>query len=324
MIYLKKVIKMKDVYIDSCSKNGGILHFKSDKESMIFVKKYSLDRPMYHIKEKNKMYVILREPFDDTNESGLVTFDINEDGSLSNMSKIVSTGGVCACHLCRFNGSTYVVNYLSGNVVKIGGRTDTHTGVGINLPRQDMPHTHYITPSPDGRELLVTDLGLDEIFVYDGDLNVKKIIKCVPGYGVRHLAFSDDGKYMYSVNELKSSVSVFSVNSGNYNYIDTYPSLPEEYEGINTAAAIRVYNGYLYVSNRGHNSIAIFKIEKEFLKLKGFADCGGNGPRDFNIFDGYMAVTNEDSSNVSLFSVDGSEIRKCNYKYKADRVLCIG
>lgn len=118
--------------------------------------------------------------------------------------KIENTLGKCPCHLAVDGSDVYVVNYLSGNIVKNFKRVLSHSGKGVNLPRQDMPHTHFACFSPDKTYVLCCDLGLDTIFIYDRDLNEVSFTKVPNGYGVRHLTFSKDGKYIYAVNELGS------------------------------------------------------------------------------------------------------------------------
>ena len=95
------------------------------------------------------------------------------------------------------------------------------------MPRQDTAHTHFVNLSPDKKYLLCCDLGLDSIYTYDFDLNVKSVAKVESGEGARHLAYSSDGKYVYCVNELGSSLSVFKYDNGNLNLCNTYSCILE-------------------------------------------------------------------------------------------------
>ena len=155
---------MKNIYILSCEKTGGIYHYLFEKGKFEFVEKTPLDRPMYAIIRDNKMYVILREIDTTTHFGGILSFDIDESGRLINPTEIESTNGIVPCHLEVLEDNKYVVNYLSGNIVKIGERTVTHSGKGVHPTRQEAPHTHFVYAFPDKKHILCTDLGLDTIF----------------------------------------------------------------------------------------------------------------------------------------------------------------
>ena len=119
---------MNHIYILSCENNGGIYHYLFKSGKFQFVEKISLDRPMYAIIRNNKMYVVLREIDEVTHFGGILSFDIKENGSLINPTKIESTNGIIPCHLEVLNNNKYVVNYLSGNIVKMGEKMVTHNG----------------------------------------------------------------------------------------------------------------------------------------------------------------------------------------------------
>lgn len=297
---------MRDLYIASCACDGGIYHYKTDGRNLSFCEKTKLDRPMYMIRSGNKMYVILREPFNDE-FSGMVSFDIDRNGKLTNQSDIISTKGVVACHLCADGDNIYAVNYVSGSVIKFPDRLVCHEGKGVNPLRQSAPHTHFAAVTPDNKYICVTDLGLDTVFFYDKDLNVKFSVKVPEGYGARHLAFSSG--YMYCVNELVSSVTVFKYDGENTRLIKTYPAVPADFTGDNLAAAIRIKDNKLYISNRGHNSIAVFEICGESLELKGYIPVGKE-PRDFNIFDEALISADMADNRVTFYKLNGFNTEK--------------
>lgn len=300
---------MKDIYISSCDKDGGIYHYKMEKNGSVkFCKKYILDRPMYAVISDKKLYVLLRTPFENSEDSAVMHFDINSDGSLENPSELLSTKGKVACHI--FAGkNVYAVNYLSGSVVMFPDKIDTHFGCGADKVRQDMPHTHFVGETPDKKFICVTDLGLDKIFFYDYDLNLEFTVDVEKSFGARHIAFSDDGKYMYCVNELKSSVSVFEYNGRDTKFLKTYPAVPQDFKEKNLAAAIRVYGNKVYVSNRGYDSIAVFKAkgsELEFLEhIK-----TGREPRDFNITDDIIVCADMADGDVIFFRIGRDKIER--------------
>ncbi len=316
---------MKDLYFAACSPEGGIYHYKFENGNLEFVRKYDLDRPMYLSIENNKMYVILRQVFDD--ESGVCTFDIAPDGSLENMTLPVSARGVCACHLCVDKGNVYTANYLSGTVSWVEHKTVVHTGAGPNKPRQDMPHCHYINLTVDGKYLLVCDLGNDTIYTYDKELNVisKSNVPC--GDGCRHLVMSKKNNIVYCVNELASTVSVFEINDGVLKLGETYSAIPTEYRKPTTAAAIRLSEDekYLYSSNRGHDSICVFEVSDDGKTLKKvqYIKTEGESPRDFDIIDGYIFVTNEKTNNITIFKNNNGKYEKLPEEPEMPGPLCV-
>lgn len=313
---------MKNIYVLSCVKEGGIYRYSFQDGKLNLLDKTPLDRPMYAVRRGSKMYVILREIDTATNFGGILSFDIDTDGSLKNQSQIVSTKGIVPCHLEVIDEDKFVVNYLSGNIVKIGEKTVTHTGKGVHPTRQEAAHTHFVCTSPDKTKILCTDLGIDTIFIYDRNLEEKNTVKVPDGSGVRHLCFSKDGKYLYAVNELSNDVSVFEWNDGKPVLLDSYKAIPD-FEGESTAAAIRIKDRYLYISNRGADTISRFKIENERLILLENTPCGGKGPRDFDIFDDYIICTNEQSDSVTVLRlVDGKPLLT-DSKIEIKAPLCV-
>lgn len=313
---------MKHIYILSCTEKGGIYHYSFENGMPQFIDKTPLDRPMYAVIRDGKMYVILKETDTQNHFGGFLSFDIDEQGRLINCSETISTEGIVPCHLEVTEKGAYVVNYLSGNIVKLGNKVVTHIGKGVHPTRQEAPHTHFTMLSPDKKYLLCTDLGLDSIFIYDEDLNEKYIAKLPSGNGPRHLCFSRDSKYLYCVNELSNDVSVFNWNDGEPLLMGTYSALPE-FEGKNTAAAIRIKEDYLYISNRGADTISRFKISGEGLELIENTSCGGKGPRDFDIIDNYIICTNENSNNVTFLKMENGKPISTDISLDIESPLCV-
>ena len=299
---------MKNLYFCACTEDGGIYHYTLENGNISFCEKVDLDKPMYIAIEGNKAYVILKETDPNTKFGGALTFDIDESGKLINPTEIISSQGIVPCHLSVINGAVYTVNYLSGNVVKLPDTVSTHSGKGPHPTRQTEAHTHFVSPTPDGKYILCTDLGIDSIFTYTSDLKQVAVAKVPDGYGARHLAFSEDGKLVYCVNELVSSVSVFDYCDGKLTYLDTYDCLPD-FKEKNTAAAIRIEGKYLYISNRGAETITRLEICGKELRLLENTNCGGKNPRDFLIVDGLMFCTNEFTNDVTVLKlVDGKPV----------------
>lgn len=315
---------MKHVYFASCTQEGGIYHYIMHKSGDLeFISKTSCDRPMYMITVENQMHILLMEPFGDSTDSGLVTYEIDKHGELCNPSEIISTGGACACHLCAFEGKVYGVNYLSGSVFSEDGIVRTHQGHGIREDRQEMPHPHYICAAPDGQYLMVTDLGTDQIFIYDKALQLQSSVTLTAGVGPRHLAVLEEAR-IACVNELDCSVTMLTYQDGKLLMGDT-ASAVDIVNADTTSAAVRFEKPYLYVSNRGANSITSFLAENGQLKFLEETSCQGDSPRDFAIIDHFLYCTNEVSGTVTVFSVESGRLIPLQEKTLKNipQVLCV-
>lgn len=284
------------VYIASRTKNGGIFKYEFRGENEYVQTGFTpMDSPMYMILKNKKMHILLRAPFENSH-SGYLNCEVLKNGDLYNLSSAVSTFGEIACHLTEFKKDIYCVNYTSGDVTKIGKKTVNHNDGGPAIS-----HPHYVGASPDNKYLLVTDLGQDLIYIYDQDLNCLNKIEMPQGHGVRHLVFSEDGKYVFTANELKSTVSVLEYTNGDMRLLDTKSCLPENYNGESYTSAIRIYKNDIFVANRGHNSISKLTFDGEKLKFIDCFACKGNTPRDF-IFQGNKLIcANQNSNNVTVF-----------------------
>ena len=131
------------IYILSCVKDGGIYRYTLNQRGELeFVDKVVLDSPMYAVTGSQKMYVLLRQPFETDDESGLVSFSL-KDGKLNDKSDIISTKGVVCCHLCENDGEVYAANYISGSIIKMPDRLVLHKGNSVNKERQSSPHAHF-------------------------------------------------------------------------------------------------------------------------------------------------------------------------------------
>lgn len=262
---------------------------------------------------------------------GVSVFEINrESGKLALLQQISSLGkGPCHLSLDKSGKYLMVANYNSGNFSVFPVRNDgslgdntafiQSAGSGADKVRQTGPHAHYIQVTGNNKFVMVADLGTDKILIYrfdpaTGELtaNTPAFVATDPGAGPRHLVFAPSGNFMFVLNELSSTVSVFDFDqdSAKLQVKQTISTLPEQFTGMNTAAEILAgYNGrFLYVSNRGDDSIVVFYIDKDNGSLT-FVDrvpCGGKSPRNFEIdpTGQWMLVTNQDSDNIMLFQID--------------------
>jgi 6-phosphogluconolactonase len=249
-------------------------------------------------------------------------------GKLAFLNEVPSGGaGPCYVTLDKTDRYVLVANYDGGSVavfpVGQDGRLGAasafvqHSGHSINPQRQEGPHAHAIELSPDNRFAIAADLGLDELLVYhfnasSGALTPNKppFAKVELGAGPRHLAFHPNGQFLYVINELQSSVTAFSYETGALRYLGTFSTLPKEFKGGNDAAEIVVHptGRFLYGSNRGHDSIAVFTIDPAAGTLKPveYALTQGKTPRNFAIdpTGSYLLAANQDSNSVVAFRID--------------------
>ena len=312
------------VYIASCTPDGGIYHYLCKDGKLQFREKTDADRPMYLTVAEDRLYAVLRQPFEDSENSGVCSWKIGRDGSLSDPRELVSTGGCVGCHLTVAQNRIYVANYISGSVVMLPERiVRHHEGKGPHPTRQEAAHTHFVGMTPDGRYLLAVDLGTDIIYVYSLDLTLQDRISMPAGHGCRHLAWSEDGKYAFCVNELASTVSTLRYEQGEFTLMETVSALPEKCMVENTAAAIRVDGEKVYVSNRGCNNLAVFSHREGKLSQPVFVDAEGIGPRDFYVYGGYLFCANEGSDCVSVFACNDGQLRSQNLHLQIPKPLCV-
>lgn len=232
----------------------------------------------------------------------------------------VPNGGPCFISISPEEDYLFVANYGGGSlaVVKLDANglpvavSDTIMFKGEEGTRS---HAHMIAPGPGGKNVYLTDLGLDRVSVYTLDHAAGKLksigfAKLAKGSGPRHFTFSKDGSKMYVISELNSTMTVFNVaKDGNLTEIQTLSTLPEGFKEKSYCADVHLSKDgkFLYGSNRGHNSIVTYKVGKDGkLTLAGFTPCGGEWPRNFTLdpTGKYLLVGNQNSGNIALFTLD--------------------
>ncbi len=273
---------------------------------------------MYAVKGNDSLSVVLRQPFNDDN-GGYISIDL----ALKNATEPLSTKGVVPCHLCVDGNDSYVVNYLSGNIAYIGKKVVTHSGKGINATRQDMPHTHQALFSPDKKYVLCCDLGLDTLFCYDRELNIKSKAKILDGYGIRHAVFSNDGDYVYAISELIPAIFVFKFYDGKLTYVKKYEIDCAKEKADGSAIRLSSDGTKLYCSLRVENALVVFERKNENLQFLQKVDCGGDSPRDFQVTDNYIIVTNEKSNSAVVFSLKNGMIMEKVEEISLKSPLCV-
>jgi 6-phosphogluconolactonase len=194
-----------------------------------------------------------------------------------------------------------------------------HSGRGSDPQRQEGPHAHSINLDAANRFAVAADLGLDKLFLYRFDAakgiltpNDPPFASLRPKSGPRHFAFHPKGTFAYVINELSSTVTVFSYDAerGVLKELQTVTTLPKGFSGENSTAEVQVHPSgkFLYGSNRGHDSIAVFKIdgEKGILQLIEIQSTHGKEPRNFGIdpSGSFLLAANQNSSSVVVFRID--------------------
>ncbi|WP_020008020.1 lactonase family protein [Salinicoccus albus] len=266
-------------------------------------------------------------------KAGIATFEIEnlETGTLRFIDDCLEEGG-SGCHLTVTSDHNYLLDtvYASGEVrlyeiddrAVVTDRLDTYQVEGDGPhERQDGPHAHFVAETPDKQYIAAVDLGADKIItlkIEDNSLVEAAECRVAAGSGPRHLVFNDTGDYAYIFTELSNEVIVAAYADGEFTPGAVYTALPEDFDGHSQGGAIRIHpNGrYIYVSNRGHNSITVFEIDNDGSALRKVQTEPTNGdwPRDFNITpDGaYLICAHERSHNLVLFKVgdDGTIARR--------------
>ncbi len=256
----------------------------------------------------------------------VVAYRMDERDRLTAVGAAESCGDA-PCHLVvsEAHDIVAVANYMGGSVGIIGVHADgtlgepirciEHEGSGPNKKRQDRPHPHGVTLSPDGNRLYVCDLGTDQVICYDplseaDRMAPTSVTNLSPGSGPRHMCFHEGHAYL--VNELSSTVCVFDVDAdtGTLSQLQEVSTLPADYSAGNAAAEIVLHPSgqFVYVSNRGHDSVAVFARDGKTgrLGLTGHFDATGPTPRHLAIdpTGRWCLVAVQDGDFVSSFALD--------------------
>lgn len=260
-------------------------------------------------------------------------FNINQQSGKLTLVNQVASGGSGPCHVAvdKTGQCVLAANYGSGSVAafKVGpdgklvgpGFQVQHHGSSINAQRQEGPHAHFITTDPASRFVLACDLGLDQVLVYRLDPrkdalkpNDPPAAPVPPGAGPRHLAFHPDDRWVYVINELNSTVSTFEYapRDGTLTPLSNISTLPPGFQGQNSCAEIAMHPSgkFLYGSNRGDDSIALFAIDAKTGKpvFVNRESTRGKTPRHFALdpTGRWLLAENQDSNDIFVFRVDRS------------------
>lgn len=273
-----------------------------------------LERPTYFQLVSDLLFTIIQKD----NQGGIASYRI-KDGKAEQLDVYLHDGAspcyisvdpekhlifTANYHLATINVFSYDEN---GKLTFI--TNDKHEGHGPRV-EQDQAHPHFFDETPAGN-LVSCDLGIDAVDFYklDGD-KLKHLARyqMEKGFGTRHITFSPDGKTMYIVGELSSQVNVAHLNENTWEIenVATYKTIPDNFTEHNGAAAIRISKDgkFIYVSNRGHDSITVFKVlDNGELELTQRVSVFGSFPRDFNWdkSEKYLVVANQNTNNATLY-----------------------
>lgn len=295
---------------------------------------YEIDNPSFLAisnDQKNLYAVGEVADFGNGNSGAVSAFTFNEDGTLNLLNQEAS-GGKGPCHVEIGPGKSFVMvsNYGGGSFAALPLGEDgqlapaisffQHEGSSVNEGRQKGPHGHAMYMIPGSSLALAVDLGLDKVMIYRttgsaaGELvlNDPAYVEVQPGSGPRHLAVSNTGERVYVLNELDSTLDVFAFNptTGKSEHLQRVTTLPANFDGNNTTAEVYIHptGQWLYASNRGHDSIAAYRIDSEtgLVTLLGHASTMGKTPRHFRIAPGgrHLLAANQDTSNIVIFDID--------------------
>jgi len=261
---------------------------------------------------------------------GVSAFEIDRSTLNLRLLNEQATNGADPCHLTmdRRAKTLLVANYTGGSLTALPLRSDGTLGMATEVKQhegssikeqQKGPHAHCIILDTAERYALAADLGIDKVMIYRFDPMTAKLTpgkqpsaELQQGAGPRHLTLHPNGKYLYVINELDSTMTAFQYNgtNGTLTHIETVSTLPSDFSGVSYCADVHVSPSgkFLYGSNRGHNSIVVFEIDQRSGKLKALEHVSteGNWPRNFVIDPSgqFLLVANQRSDNVVTLAID--------------------
>ncbi|SDR76510.1 lactonase family protein [Gramella sp. MAR_2010_147] len=304
--------KAKGIYLVNQNSDTGALEFKGTVAEVVnpsFVKVGRMGKYLFAVSELGA---------NDGANGFIYSYEILKDGMLKQISKN-SSGSYAPCHIALDRSGKYVFvsNYVGGVVMsyKINEDGSLAPNQKINLKNPDKSHAHSVKISGDNRYAYIADLGNDKIWIFEfreGSLtpHEQQFVDLEKGAGPRHMSFAKNGSFAYSINELNSSISVFEVlKNGGLRLIQNISSLPASFKQRNSAADIRMHPSgkFIYASNRGHDSIAIFKIEDSGkLTNIDFVPVAGKTPRNFTLspYGKYLYAASQDTGNVTIYKIN--------------------
>lgn len=307
--------------------SNGIYQYQIDKNG--FLKNNGLKaitkNPSFLAKTNDGKTLIAVSELAEEKTGYVKSFAIENDTLIYKSSS--KSGGENPCFVAvNDKNQVIVANYSGGNVGFLELNTEgklsdllfvqQHFGKGTTS-RQEAPHANSAWFHPKTNEVISVDLGTNQLWFSTIDTQKKELVftnqktlNMAEAAGPRHLVFHPNNDWMYVLNELNNTISLVTKNEGDYSIQTTISTLPEGYDKYTKAADIHISNDgkFVYTSNRGHNSIAIFKVNSQngALELLGFVTVKGANPRNFSLTpdDKFLLVANQDSNNIVSFKRD--------------------
>ena len=288
--------------------------------------------------------------FDGKKSGGVTAFALDVTGGKLNKINQQPSGDTGPCHLTVDATGKYVLvaHYGGGSTSVLPIEKDGSVGALVSQikhkgssvhSRQKAPHAHSVHVGPNNKFAFAPDLGIDKVLVFSFDEKTGAIAetkfdgaKLEPGSGPRHFSFHPDGKFAYVINEIKQTVTTFRYNAkrGRLRTLQTLSSVPHPVEGNSTAEVLVHPTGkFLYGSNRGHNSIAMFRINEKNGKLTalGHESTRGSTPRNFGIdpTGQFLLAANQQSDNVVVFRInqDTGKLKFTGNEIKLSKPVCV-
>ncbi len=291
--------------------------------------------------DRDRLYAV-----SETGEGEVFAYAVDKETGELHLLDRKPTQGAAPCYVSvtRDGGHVLTANYTSGHVnvyrIEAGGELEPtsvilHSGSSINQERQEAAHPHSVFQDPEGRFVLVCDLGLDEVVFYrleDGKLVSHHNVKTAPGAGPRHMDFHPSGKWAYGINELDDTVNVYALDTqaGDLKLLQTLSALPEGAQPGSASADIHITpcGRYLYASNRSDDSIGLYHVDSEtgLLTAVEWVSTNGKTPRNFAVFKGgYVLAANQNSSTIVSFKIDkgSGRLTPTGYVLEVPKPVCI-
>jgi 6-phosphogluconolactonase len=310
----------------------GIYGTYMDKETKEFTRPElfaELASPTYMVTNSSKTRLYAVTETIDRTRGKVAAYSIEPStGKLTKINEAIAPGrGMCHISIDPADSFLFTVSYSDATVQVYPIAEDgsvgevlcvrEHTGQGVNPQRQEKAHAHYASLTPDQKYLCVCDLGIDRVMVYRFDretgqleLDEEKTVRLPDGCGPRHMTFHSKGKTAYVLSELSSQVFVLSYHPDRgFEIVQTVNALTED-NPDSIAAAIRLSpdESFLYTSNRGEDSISVFRVKDSgLLEYVSAVRSGGEHPRDFILSDSLLLCANRDTDNIVVFRASHDE-----------------